>query len=216
MLTCRGKAVPRLESVVEIYQGCRQSYEMPGAPRSNTKDFSIGGWRPLGFVSRALLMGYRLGFQASSDHISTHISYCNVYVEEPTRENILEAMKKRHVYGSTDNIIADVRCNGHFMGDEFETNEAPRVSVGYIAGTDFLMHEYGYDSRKYVDECLRCDEYIGRLVGALKETGRWDEVESLTICDSHGRGENIDYTEFSAKLEEKVSLISRLATMATG
>ncbi|RLE44426.1 hypothetical protein DRJ22_05940, partial [Candidatus Woesearchaeota archaeon] len=107
---------PVVEPVVEIYQGCRQSYEMPGAPRSNTKDFSLGGWRPLGFVSRALLMGYRLGFQASSDHISTHISYCNVYVEEPTREDILEAMKKRHVYGSTDNIIADVRCNGHFMG----------------------------------------------------------------------------------------------------
>ena len=66
---------PKVEPIVEIYQGCRQNYEMPGAPRANTADDSIGGWRPLGFVSLALQKGYRLGFQASSDHISTHISY---------------------------------------------------------------------------------------------------------------------------------------------
>jgi hypothetical protein len=65
---------PILEPVVEIYQGDRQNYEMPGAPRSNTADYSIGGWRPLGFVSLALKKGYRLAFQASSDHGSTHIS----------------------------------------------------------------------------------------------------------------------------------------------
>ena len=44
------------------------------------QDDSIGGWRPLGFVSLALKKGYRLGFQASSDHISTHMSYCNLWV----------------------------------------------------------------------------------------------------------------------------------------
>src|SRR5262249_19339581 len=65
---------PQVEPVVEIYQGDRQNYEMPGAPRSNTAGDSIGGWRPLGFVSLALQKGYRLGFQASSDHISTHMS----------------------------------------------------------------------------------------------------------------------------------------------
>jgi len=63
---------PQVEPVVEIYQGDRQSYERPDAPRSNNADDSIGGWRPLGFVSLALKKGYRLGFQASSDHISTH------------------------------------------------------------------------------------------------------------------------------------------------
>ena len=57
---------PAVEPVVEIYQGDRQNYEMPGAPRSNTEDDSIGGWRPKGFVTLALEMGYKLGFQASS------------------------------------------------------------------------------------------------------------------------------------------------------
>ena len=71
-----------LEPVVEIYQGDRQNYEMPGAPRSNSEKDSIGGWRPKGFVNLALDKGYRLGFEASSDHVSTHISYANLYVKD--------------------------------------------------------------------------------------------------------------------------------------
>jgi len=125
---------PKVEPIVEIYQGCRQSYEMPGAPRSNTEKNSIGGWRPFGFVSLALKKGHRLGFQASSDHVSTHISYCNVWVESPDREGILAAMKARRVYGSTDNIIADVRCGDHFMGEEFTLRERPRLSI-HLVGT---------------------------------------------------------------------------------
>lgn len=125
---------PKVEPIVEIYQGCRQSYEMPGAPRSNTAEHSIGGWRPFGFVSLALRKGYRLGFQASSDHVSTHISYCNVWAEDLTNEAILAAMKARHVYGSTDNIIAEVRCGQHFLGDEFTTDQKPRLAV-HLVGT---------------------------------------------------------------------------------
>jgi hypothetical protein len=125
---------PKVEPIVEIYQGDRQNYERPDAPRSNSPQYSIGGWRPLGFVSRALMKGYRLGFQSSSDHISTHMSYCNVWVEEPTREAILEGMKRRHVYGATDNIIADVRCGQYFMGDEFNSQQPPTLDVK-LAGT---------------------------------------------------------------------------------
>jgi len=128
---------PKVEPIVEIYQGDRQNYERPGAPRTNTAQYSLGGWRPLGFVSRALMKGYRLGFQSSSDHISTHMSYCNVFVEEPTREAILEAMKRRRVYGATDNIIADVRCGGHFMGEEFTVKQPPKLSVKLIGTAPF-------------------------------------------------------------------------------
>jgi hypothetical protein len=120
---------PQLEPVVEIYQGDRQNYEMPGAPRSNSAQDSLGGWQPLGFVSLALQKGYRLGFQASSDHISTHMSYCNLWVTSPTREGIMEAFHKRRVYGSTDNILADVRCGSHFMGEEFNTSQPPALAV---------------------------------------------------------------------------------------
>ena len=128
---------PKVEPIVEIYQGDRQNYERPGAPRTNTPDYSISGWRPLGFVSRALLKGLRLGFQSSSDHYSTHMSYCNVFVEEPTRQAIFDAMKKRRIYGATDNIIADVRCGAHFMGEEFTVNMPPTFKIKPIGTAPF-------------------------------------------------------------------------------
>jgi hypothetical protein len=128
---------PKIEPVVEIYQGCRQNYEMPGAPRANTAEYSIGGWRPLGFVSLALQKGYRLGFQSSSDHGSTHMSYCNLWVTKRTREGIMEAFKKRRVYGATDNILAEVRSGDHFMGEEFSTSEPPAISVKLVGSADF-------------------------------------------------------------------------------
>ena len=125
---------PYAEPVVEIYQGMRQSYEMPDAPRSNSAADSIGGWRPKGFVNLALEKGYKLGFEASSDHISTHMSYANVLTEKDTREGVMDALRKRHVYAATDQIVADVRSGPHMMGDVFSTAEAPSLHVK-LSGT---------------------------------------------------------------------------------
>ena len=140
---------PQVEPVVEIYQGDRQNYEIPDGPRSNNAKDSIGGWRPKGFVSLALQKGYRLGFQASSDHISTHMSYCNLWVTEPTRAGVLDAFKKRRVYGATDNILADVRSGTHFMGEEFTTTEAPTLSVK-LEGTAPFAKVYVVKDNNYV------------------------------------------------------------------
>jgi hypothetical protein len=129
----------RVEPIVEIYQGDRNSYEYEEAPRaghdpqSNKLPVSIGGWRPAGFVNLALKdKGYRLGFQSSSDHISTHISFCIVMAERADRESILAAMKKRHCYAATDDIILDVRSGKHLMGDEFKTDAAPVLQIKAI------------------------------------------------------------------------------------
>jgi len=46
-----------------------------------------------------------------------------------TRAAILDAFKKRRIYGATDNILADVRCGAHFMGEEFTIWEPPAISV---------------------------------------------------------------------------------------
>jgi len=140
---------PAVEPVVEIYQGDRQNYEIPGGPRANTVDDSIGNWRPLGFVSLALKKGYRLGFQASSDHISTHMSYCNLWVTSPTREGVMEAFHKRRVYGATDDILADVRCGTHFMGEEFATSEKPAISVK-LQGMDTFAKVHIIKDGEYV------------------------------------------------------------------
>ena len=116
---------PLCETMVEIYQGCRQSYERPGAPRSPSEGDAIGGWKPKGFVNLALLKGYRFAFESSSDHTSTHISYAMVYSAGRARADLLQAMRARHTYAATDNIIADWRCGEHMLGDEFETSQSP-------------------------------------------------------------------------------------------
>jgi hypothetical protein len=72
---------------------------------------------------------YKFGFQASSDHISTHISYGVALAEEPTRAGILDAFRRRHCYGATDNILLDVRSGEHIMGDEFDADGPVRLKV---------------------------------------------------------------------------------------
>jgi hypothetical protein len=132
---------PQVEPFVEIYQGDRNSYEMEEAPRagydpkSGKKPANIAGWFPKGYVNLALAKGYRLGFESSSDHWSTHISYAVVLAEKHDRAGILEAMKKRHCYAATDNILLDVRSGEHLMGDEFTTKAEPALQIR-VAGTD--------------------------------------------------------------------------------
>jgi hypothetical protein len=120
---------PVVEPFVEIYQGDRQDYEMPGAPRANTPTDSISGYEAAGYVSNALGKGLQLGFEASSDHISTHISFTNLWVTDPSRAGIMEAMHKRRMYGSTENIVADVSSGGHYMGESFTSSVAPVLNV---------------------------------------------------------------------------------------
>ncbi|MCS7253471.1 MAG: hypothetical protein RMK18_07230 [Armatimonadota bacterium] len=141
---------PVLEPVVELYQGCRQNYEYSGAPRSATKpEDSIGGWQPAGFVWEAFKKGIKFGYQASSDHISTHISYGVAFVEERSRKGLLEAFKKRHCYAATDNILLVVTSGNHFMGDEFKTGQPPRLSI-YVVGTAPIARVHIIKDFKYV------------------------------------------------------------------
>ena len=134
---------PTVEPIVEIYQGDRMSYEMENAPRAGhdpktgALPINIAGWFPKGFVNQALEKGYRLGFQASSDHWSTHISFFIVLAERNERQAILDAVKKRHCYGATDNIIVDFKCGDHVMGDEFTSNGPPTLQL-YVRGTSEL------------------------------------------------------------------------------
>jgi hypothetical protein len=127
-----------LEPVVELFQGFDSSYEAPDAPRSiDEKSQRVHGpYRSDGFVSLALDKGYRLGFQASSDHVSTHISYACILAEEYSRKGLIDALKKRHSYAATDNIVLDVRMGSNIMGDEVRTAK-PSLEV-LVLGTNTL------------------------------------------------------------------------------
>jgi hypothetical protein len=87
------------------------------------------GYQPLGMLNHAWGKGYKLGIIASSDHGSTHLSYAMVYTDNPTRQGILDAIRKRHTYGAMDNIILEVRLDKYFMGDEFELKSSKAIRV---------------------------------------------------------------------------------------
>jgi hypothetical protein len=120
---------PEVEPLVEIYQGDRISAEYEGAPRAAYGDRltgAPGGFRLAGFVWNAWAKGYKLGVQAASDHLSTHISYACSIAEDFTREGLLDSMKQRHSYGATDNIILDYRLKAgeqeYLQGDIVEVD----------------------------------------------------------------------------------------------
>ncbi|MBL8178348.1 MAG: hypothetical protein JNK48_26970 [Bryobacterales bacterium] len=121
-----------LEPLVEIYQGDRHNYEHQGAPRGvkeGEEKKAIGGFQAAGMVWNAWKKGYKLGVIASSDHFSTHVSYAMVYTPAQERGAIFEAMKKRHAYGATDNIVLEFRMGEHFMGDVFRAEKVAPLRV---------------------------------------------------------------------------------------
>jgi hypothetical protein len=140
---------PNFEPVVEIYQGHRHNYEQPGAPRSPTAETQIGGFEPAGFIVNALEKGYRFGFQSSSDHVSTHISYGVVLAEDVSRQGIIDAFRKRHSYAATDNIFMDVRASNHLMGDAFDTTTRPTIEIS-VRGTGPIAKVQVLRDSKYV------------------------------------------------------------------
>lgn len=133
---------PEVEPLLEIFQGYRASYEYMGAPlaaspqklREQRSGFNAGG-----YYWDALAKGYKMGVQASTDHWSTHISYAMILAEDFTRESMFEALKKRHTYGATDNIILDFQAevDGQtaIMGDILDSDNAPTLTIR-AQGTD--------------------------------------------------------------------------------
>ena len=125
-----------VEPLVEIFQGDRTSYERPGAPLAADRDDPSthrGGYLEEGFVWKAWEKGYRLGVQASSDHWSTHYSYACLLVERFDAQGLMDAMRRRHAYAATDNIVLDFRAEAggrtHIMGDAFDAESAPTLRV---------------------------------------------------------------------------------------
>lgn len=147
---------PALEPIVEIFQGARTSAEHEGAPLSPTgkrTELWAGGYRPLGYVWNAWKKGYKLGVQASSDHVSTHLSYACVIAESPARESLLKAMRQRHTYAATTNILLDYRLSAdgvtYLQGDEAAAN-GPAELTARIVGTGPLQKVVVVRDNEYI------------------------------------------------------------------
>lgn len=137
---------PEKERLVEIYSfwGCSERSAEdgnihPGNPVDNAKNPS--GMNPLGYVQRALAMGWRVGFSANADDHTGHGSdrivrkrgqtggLTAVYAEQHTREAIWDALWNRRCYATTgDRIIVDFRLGDHPMGSEIGLSEHPEFA----------------------------------------------------------------------------------------
>ncbi|MBI1896723.1 MAG: hypothetical protein HYZ57_12795 [Acidobacteria bacterium] len=124
-----------LEPIVELYQGYRNNYEEPSAPRHaparQAARFAAGS------VWSAWAKGIKLGVQSSSDHVSTHTSYAAVFIDRIERHAIFQGLKARRSFAATDNLIVDFRMGGHFMGEIFGARP-PVPLKAYIRGTGAL------------------------------------------------------------------------------
>jgi hypothetical protein len=100
------------------------------------------------FLEEALERGLRVGFVANSDDhtcrpgftypsggFTTKGGYTGVYAKELTREALWEALWSRCCYATTgERMILHIDVDGHKMGEEFETDKPPKISVR-IMGT---------------------------------------------------------------------------------
>ena len=81
-----------------------------------------------------------MGFIASSDHWSTHISYANLLVPDgaTSRAEILDAFRQRRTYGSTDNIVLDFSAGDVMQGGEMRASQSPTFQIR-VRGTEPLL-----------------------------------------------------------------------------
>jgi len=122
------------ENILEVFQGSRNSSEGEGAPQppivvGSPQVSKFKGNDANGTWQVALGLKHRLGAFASSDHRSTNLSYGGVYVKELDRGKLFDAMDARRTVAATDKIFMEFSCNGHLMGEEFETSEAPTLEM---------------------------------------------------------------------------------------
>lgn len=123
---------PDIERLVEVYQGLRSTYEYNGAP--DPAGQAVYEKDSKSFVWNALERKIKLGFIASSDHRSTHMSFAAVYTRAIDRESIFDALRSRRTYAATDKILLDFSIGKGIMGEEIEVAGTPELAVS-VEGT---------------------------------------------------------------------------------
>ncbi len=146
---------PDFQRCAEVYSTWGNS-ESPAGPRQIRIN---GGFMAGHFVQDGLAAGQRLGFVGASDSHSGRPGYpahsedyynsdyaswdpnqytggfTGVYAEELTREAIFDAVRNRRSYATTGKrIILDFKVDGHWMGEEYKSRDAPHLTVK-VGGT---------------------------------------------------------------------------------
>jgi hypothetical protein len=140
----------RFDCLLEIYQGCRGSYEAwrlpPKEKRGPTQVDEPGH-----FAQDALAKGNIYGYVSFSDHGSTHNSWACVWATSEDRKGLLDAMYERRTYAGSDEIILKATADGHMVGEEFKAagGKAPLIEASIQSPDELLRIDVVKDG-KYV------------------------------------------------------------------
>lgn len=138
----------RFDCLLEIYRGCRGSYEAWRLP-DDEKRGPTQVDEPGHFAQDALAKGNIYGYVSFSDHGSTHNSWAAVWVPTVDRRGLLDAMYDRRTYAASDEIILKIPADGHMPGEEFNATKAPVIQAE-IAGPDEILRIDVVKDGKYV------------------------------------------------------------------
>ncbi len=138
----------RFDCLLEIYQGCRGSYEAWRAPEKEKR----GGTQtdqPKHFAQDALAAGNVYGFVSFSDHASTHNSWAAVWALSEDRRGLIDGMYDRRTYAASDEIIVRAAADGHLPGEEWETpvSKPPRIEAKIEAPDTILRIDVVKDGK---------------------------------------------------------------------
>jgi hypothetical protein len=140
----------RYDCLLEIYQGCRGSYEAFNLPAKEKRGPTQVD-EPGHFAQDALAKGNVYGFVSFSDHGSTHNSWAAVWVDRVDRAGLLDAMYQRRTYAASDEIILKVTAAGHMPGEEFSAPAAaPPLIEAAVAAPDQLLRIDVVRDGKYI------------------------------------------------------------------
>jgi hypothetical protein len=140
----------RFDCLLEMYQGCRGSYEAWRLPDKEKRGPTQTD-EPGHFAQDALAKGNVYGFVSFSDHGSTHNSWACIWVPTVDRAGILAGMYDRRTYAASDEIIIKVTADTHMPGEEFTAPVAkPPLIEASIQAPDTILRIDIVKDAKYV------------------------------------------------------------------
>jgi len=141
-------------------------------------------------VQNALGAGYRMGFIASSDHYSTHISYANLIVPDrvTSRQDLMDAFRNRRTYASSDNIVVDFHTAAAHQGAAVTAagppeliarvrGTAPILRIEVVKNNRIVYRQDGRGSRE-VEFLFRDEDYQDTSMGPTVSIQDWSRPET--------------------------------------
>src|SRR5262249_9128501 len=141
----------RFDCLLEMYQGCRGSYEAWRMPEKEKRGPpAVADPGPL--AQHAIAKGNTYGFVSFSDHGSTHNSWACIWAPTVDRAGILSGMYDRRTYAASDEMIIKVTAGGRYMpGEEFKAPlSKPPLIEASIEAPDTIMRIDIVKDAKYV------------------------------------------------------------------